>query len=204
MKLIWSSASPFARKALFLAHELGLGDKIETVVGTGTPMAPNASVTASNPLSKLPTLITDAGVSIFDSAVICQYLIAKAPGQSMLADTGDARWASLTLEAMADGMCDAAILMRYEVALRPEAQQSPEWLAAQEVKIDGALDALEGHWAAHLSGPADLGQVAICCALGYLDLRFPDKDWRAGRPGLAAWYTRFSTRAAAIATNPSA
>lgn len=204
MKLIWSSASPFARKAMLVAHELGIADRIETVSGTGTPMAPNPSTSEANPLSKLPTLITDEGKAIFDSAVICQYLISLSPDQTLLPDSGDARWSTLTLEAMGDGMSEAAVLTRYEMALRSDTERSQGWIDAQMNKIDGALEALEGDGNGHLFGDLNLGQIAVGCALAYLDLRFPDKDWREGRPMLTEWFSTFAARDSAKATEPSA
>lgn len=201
MKLIWSSASPFARKVLIVAHELGLDDRIETVSGTGTPMAPAAAAKAGNPLAKLPSLTRDDGPPLYDSAVITQYLTSLADGQTLLPANGPDRWTVLTLEALGDGICESAILVRYEMALRDEGQQSQAWMDAQMAKVDGALDALEGNDT--LASGFTLGHAAVGCALGYLDLRFPEKDWRSGRKTLATWYEGFQQRASAKATEPS-
>ena len=202
MKLIWSSASPFARKVLVVAHELELGDRIETVSGTGTPVAPATATREANPLSKLPSLMRDDGPPIYDSAVICQYLCSiAADGDSLLPASGEARWSTLTLEALGDGICEAAILVRYEIALREEAMRSDDWVGAQMNKVDGALDALD---TTALVEGFSLGHAAVGCALGYLDLRFPEKDWRTGRDRLAAWYETFLARDSAKATEPSA
>ena len=204
MKLVWSSASPFARKVLVVAHELGMADRIETISGTGTPVDPNPSTREANPLAKLPSLITDEGKAIFDSTVICQYLIAQVAEQSLLPESGDEKWSTLTLEAIGDGMCEAAILVRYEMALRPANEQSHAWMDAQMGKVDGALEALEKDGNGHFSGDLNLGQIAVGCALAYLDLRFPDKDWRSGHPAVTEWYNGFAARASAKATEPSA
>ncbi len=202
MKLVWSSASPFARKVLVVAHELGIADRIETVTGTGTPMAPAEATKAGNPLAKLPSLTRDDGPPIYDSAVIVQYLTSLIADQTVLPAAGPDRWQALTLEALGDGICESAISVRYELALRDEAQQSADWMAAQMSKVDGALDALDGDMLP--SGDFSVGHAAVGCALGYLDLRFADKDWRSGRTALTAWYDGFLERASAKATEPSA
>lgn len=202
MKLVWSAASPFARKVMVVAHELGLDDRIEMVTGTGTPMAPAEAARAHNPLAKLPSLAREDGPALYDSAVICQYLTSLVPGQSLLPDGGEGRWSVLTLEALADGLCDAAILIRYEMALREDGTRSQAWMDGQMIKIDGALDALEAG-AGAMGDAFTLGHAAVGCALGYLDFRFAEKDWRSGRPGLAAWYETFLARPAAAATAPA-
>jgi len=202
MQLVWSSASPFARKVMVVAHELGIADRIETISGTGTPMAPGEATRAHNPLAKLPSLVREDGPAIYDSAVICQYLTSLAPGQTLLPENGEARWSVLTLEALADGICDAAILVRYELALREEAQQSTAWMEGQMAKVGGALDALDAGGSSTLGDAFTLGHAAVGCALGYLDFRFAELDWRAERPALAAWYETFAARPSATATAP--
>ena len=112
--------------------------------------------------------------------------------------------ANVLIEATGDGICEAAVLMRYEMHVRPEPSRSPAWADAQWEKIDRALAALEERWMSHLSGPVDMGQIAIGCALGYLDLRHSDRNWRATRPALAAWYEGFARRPAMQATAPAA
>lgn len=201
MELIWAGASPYARKVMLVAEELGMAGTIKTTDGSGTPVAPNATTTSYNPLGKLPCLIPAGSPAIYDSRVICQYLIAQVEGQKMLSE-GASRWETLTLESLADGICDAAILIRYETVLRPEATRWSEWLDGQWGKIDRALDAAENRWTAHLAGPFDLGHAALGCALGYLDFRYGDRDWRNGRPNLTAWNEKFTSRASAIATAP--
>jgi len=203
MELIWAGASPYARKVMLVAHELGIVDRIKTTDGSGTPVAPNATTTSYNPLGKLPCLIPDDGPAIYDSRIICQYLIAQVENQKLLSE-GSGRWQSLTLESLGDGICDAAILIRYETVLRPENLRWGDWLDGQWAKIDRALDTAEDRWSAHLSGPFDLGQAALGCALGYLDFRYDDRDWRSAHPKLAGWNEKFLTRGSAIATTPQA
>jgi glutathione S-transferase len=161
--LIWAGASPYARKVMIVSHELGLSDQIKQIDGSGTPVAPNATTTSYNPLGKLPCLVPDDGPAIYDSRVICQYLAAQVPEQRLIPE-GTARWAALTLEALGDGICDAAILIRYETVLRDEKMQDAAWLDGQWGKIDRALDAADDRWAAHLAGPFDLGHAALGCA----------------------------------------
>lgn len=204
MKLIWAGTSPYARKVMVVAHECGLADRIETVDGAGTPTGPNATTVAHNPLGKLPCLVLDDGPAIFDSRVICQHLIGMAPDAGLLPEDNAARSRTLTLEALADGICDAAILIRYETVLRPEEKRWDDWLDAQWGKVDRALDVAEERWAAQLSGRFDLGHAALGCALGYLDLRYGDRDWRGTHPALASWYEGFAARASAQATAPAA
>ena len=201
MELIWAGASPYARKVMTIAHELGLSEKIKTTDGTGTPVGPNPTTVSYNPLGKLPCLITDDGPAIYDSRVICQYLVSLIADQKILPE-GDARWQALTLESLGDGICDAAILIRYETFLRPESLRWSDWMDGHWGKIDRALDTAEDRWTAHLAGPFDLGHAALGCALGYLDFRYDDRNWRASRPKLKAWYESFRARASAVATEP--
>jgi len=147
MELIWAGTSPYARKVMIVAHELGVTDTIKTTDGSGTPVAPNSTTTSYNPLGKLPCLVPDDDPAIYDSRVICQYLIAKNGGAGLLSD-GSGRWETLTLEALADGICDAAILIRYETVLRPETLRWSGWLDGQWAKIDRALDTAEDRWTA--------------------------------------------------------
>ncbi len=202
MKLVWAAASPFARKCMIVAQELGIDDRIEKIDGTGTPIAPGERTRANNPLAKLPSLVRDDGPAIYDSAVICQYLTSLVPGQTMLPDAGEARWSVLTLEALADGMSDSAVVVRYELALREESQQSQAWIDSQMAKVDGGLNALEVQ-AATFGDAFTLGHAAVVCVLGYLDFRYPEKDWRGSHPALARWYEAASTRDSVAATMPA-
>ena len=108
----------------------------------------------------------------------------------------------LTLEATADGMMESGVLMVYETRLRPEGARSPEWVEAQWAKIARALEALEARWMSHLAGPLDMGQIAVACALGYLDFRHDARGWRQGHPALAAWHDGFATRQSMTDTAP--
>lgn len=195
MKLFHSPASPYVRKVMVIAHETGRSfDLLPCKV---TPVARDAAVAAQNPLGKIPTLLTDDG-PLYDSRVICQYLDAQHDGPPMYPAAGPARWTALRREALADGLLDAALLARYETALRPADKVSAEILQGHMDKIAAALTALEGET---LDG-VDAGTVATGCALGYLDFRFASFDWRAGHPRLAAWFADFGARPSMAATVP--
>ncbi len=153
---------------------------------------PNSDLPRDNPLGKIPTLITDEGDRLYDSPVVCEYLDSLHDGTRLFPPAGEARWRALRLQALGDGIIDATILCVVE-GRRPPEQRSAEAVAKQKGKIASALDALESD-AAGLDAPATIGAIALGCALGYLDFRFPDEDWRAGRPALAAWYRNFAAR----------
>lgn len=199
MKLLYSPASPYARKVLVLAHETGLIDRIAVTVAGASPTGPAPEVAAHNPLGKIPALVLEDGTALYDSRVICEYLDGLSAGPRLFPE-GPARWDALTRQALADGLLDAALLTRYERVLRPEAQRWAAWEAGQVAKITAALDRFEALVA---DMPVlDIGTVAMACALGYLDLRFPDPAWRAGRPATAAWSAVFEGRPSMVATIP--
>ena len=200
MKLYYSPTSPYVRKVMIVLHETGqLGD-VELVDAMTSPMAPADVLAGHIPLKKVPALERVDGPVLFDSRVICAYLDARADGG--LYPKGDAVWQTRTLEALADGILDAALLMTYEGRLRPEAHRWDAWTEAQWDKVAGACDALERVWASHLAGPLDMGQIAVACALGYVDFRHDARGWRNGRESLAAWYEAFSARESFAATTP--
>jgi glutathione S-transferase len=200
MRLYQSRTSPFVRKVIVVLHETGQFGRVELVESGGNPVDPGTIPLARNPLGKLPTLEREDGTALYDSRVICRYLDDLAGGR--LYPPKPRLWETLTLEATADGILDAAVLMIYEVRARPEEHRDAPWVEAQWAKVARALDALEARWMAHLAGSLDLGQIATACALGYLDFRHGDRDWRAGRPALAAWADRFAERDSMKETRP--
>ncbi len=200
MRLYHAPASPFVRKVMVLAHETGQAAAIVPVAAGGNPVDPGSMPLAQNPLGKIPCLEREGLPSLYDSRVICRYIDSLAGGRHYPA--GERGWQALTLEATADGICDAAVLARYEVAVRPEGLRWPDWTEGQWAKVARSLDAVEARWMAHLAGPVDIGHIALACALGYLDLRFPDRAWRTGRPALAAWAGAFAERPSMRATAP--
>lgn len=200
MQLLSSPASPFARKVRVLLHEADMRDAVEICDVTALAVGDtDPGLVAANPLGKLPTLIRPEGPALYDSRVILRFL-------NDIYDLGlypEGRlWEVLTLEATADAMMDAAILIIYEARFRPESLQSAEWMAGQWSKVDRALEVLESRWLGHLAGHLDMAQIGVGCALGYLDFRHGDRGWRDGRPGLAAWYEEFAARPSMMATQP--
>jgi glutathione S-transferase len=203
MKLYVSGASPYVRKVLVTAHELGIADQLELVpVATG-PTAPHPDLLRDNPLAKIPTLVGNDGVALYDSRVICSYLCEVGVGRVKLEGRSDRQKLQIRKwESLADGICDAGILIRYETIARPEALRWPEWIAAQSGKVLGALDLLEANemvYATDLS----MAAIAIACALGWLEFRMPIADIRTGRPRLFAWYDEFKKRPSMQATAPT-
>ncbi|MBF9059439.1 glutathione S-transferase [Rhodobacterales bacterium HKCCSP123] len=196
--LLGSGASPFVRKVRAMIAEAGITDVPYEVVQT-SPLGGEDRINTANPLGKIPALVRDNGPTVYDSRVITRFLDAQY-------DAGlypEARlWEVLTLEATADGIMEAAIAIVYESRFRPAEIHFQPWLEGQWAKVSRALDAIEAQWMSHLAGPVDMGQVAVGCALGYLDLRHGDKAWREGRPALAAWFEGFSTRPSMQATRP--
>ncbi len=203
MQLFYSPTSPYVRKITVLIQEAGLQDRIERVAAVGTPLEPGSLPLHENPLGKVPTLVTPQG-TLFDSRVICRYLDQVSGARAYPA--GDALWQTLVLQAMADGILDAALLMVYETWLRPQGMQFQPWIEAQWAKIARALDVLEKDWQDHLTTPRtgcpDIGHIALGAALGYVDFRLAARDWRHGRPALAAWAAGFMARPSMQTTIP--
>jgi glutathione S-transferase len=201
MKLFYSPTSPYVRKVMVTAIEKGLDGKIEKLSAAASPVKPDMKLAASNPLGKVPCLITDDGRALFDSAVITAYIDQlKAP--HLIPTETKARFDCLTLESLADGFLDAGILLRYEHAMRPEAKRWDDWVNGQMGKIERAMDALETTYAAELTRPLTVGQIAVACALGWFDFRYGQVDWRKSRPKLAAFAKSFGERASMKATMP--
>ena len=200
MKLYFTPASPYARKVRVNALELALNERIELLPVTLSPVSPHAQLREHNPLGKIPTLLTDSGEALYDSPVICEYLDALAGGGRLWPAAGPVRWRALRRQALADGITDAAVLVRYEQTVRPEALRWNEWIEGQRLKIRTALAVLETE---SLEGPFDIGAISIACALGYLDLRFPEERWRDHRPRLANWFAALAQRPSLVSTAPA-
>jgi glutathione S-transferase len=201
MKLHYSATSPYVRKVVVTLHETNQLADVEFLNAAGNPVNPGTMPVAQNPLGKVPTLERDEGPALYDSRVICRFLVDRA--KSNLYGESDGLWETLTLEATADGILDAAILMVYEGRVRPEEFQYSAWVEGQWSKVTRSLDALNDSWISHLSGPLNMGQIATGCALGYLDFRFGARDWRQNRDGLATWYAKFGERDSMVATAPA-
>ena len=193
MILRTTPASPFGRKCKISALILGLMDRIE--IKRADTMDPEDSMRRENPLGKIPILILDDGAAIYDSRVICEYLDALAGGANLF-PAGEARWPALTLQALGDGIIDAAILEVYEKRFRPEEKRHQDWLDYQREKVRRGLDWLEANIPGTQAEP-DIGDVSLACTLGYLDFRF-EGAWRDGHPKLAAWLEGFAERVPAF------
>jgi glutathione S-transferase len=198
MKLRYSPTSPYARKVAATLIELGLDDRVEQVATN--PWDPASGIAGDNPLGKVPALILDDGSSLFDSPVICEYL-DRVHGSGILLPDDDRRWDMLRQQALADGIMDAAILLFLETGKREEPHRSEWWMNLQRQAIEQSLLALE-QMAPDLGQGVNLGLIAIGCALGYLDLRFDDMNWRGQAPSLADWYDTFSRRESMLKTTP--
>ena len=201
MKLYAIATSPYVRKVMVFAHETGLIDRIEIV-------KPNISLTTSdpdlnraNPIGKVPALVLDDGGSLYDSPVICEYLDSLHDGPKYFPSAGPERWHALQRQALGDGMLDAAVTARLEVAARPAALQWADYVTAQLAKVRRGLDALEADCLYFPPG-LDIGSIAVACALAYLDLRYAEEEWRVGHPSLAAWFEPIAERPSMFATTP--
>ncbi|UKJ74613.1 glutathione S-transferase N-terminal domain-containing protein [Azospirillum brasilense] len=188
MKLRWSPTSPYVRKVAMVLIECGLDSAVEKQVTNA--WAPDTDLPADNPLGKVPALILDDGSALYDSPVIAEYLDTLHDGPRLFPASGPARWTALRQQALADGICDAAILRRLELQ-RPDGERSESWADRQRRAVARALDVLEAE-APALDGTLTIGTLSILVALGYLDFRFGHEHWRVGRPELAAWFASAS------------
>jgi glutathione S-transferase len=200
MKLIASYTSPYARKV-----RIALADKkIEYDFVEASPFAPDTTVPAHNPLGKVPVLLLDDGTALFDSRVIVEYLDTVSPVSRLIPEPNRQRIAVKRWEALADGICDAAVAIVLE-SKRPLRQQSKDSLERQRAKIDRGVKELanelgERSWC---NGEAySLADIATGCALGYLDLRHPGIDWRTAYPNLVKLAERLAKRPSFAETVP--
>lgn len=200
MKLLAAGASPYVRKVLLTAQMKGLGSEVQLVL----PDDPDiGALRARNPLSKIPILLTDDDGAIYDSHVICEYLDAQAASPVLFPPAGAARWRTLTLAALGDGVLDAALLLVYEGRYRPQDKQVQSWIDMQQAKIDTAIALLESAPPAWTSHP-DYGHLTIAAALGYLDFRHAGK-WRSNSPKMIEWLDGFAQQVPAFEqTRPQA
>lgn len=190
MKLRYSSTSPYVRKVTASIIELELADFVERVVTN--PWSPETDLTNDNPLGKVPALVTDDGTVFFDSCVICEYLDSLSDRAALFPPVGEARWRALRLQALADGVMDAAVLRLLE-SRRPRSLRSSDWVSRQRQIVQRGLDAMEKEvdtW----RDTVDIGRLTAACTLGYLDLRYGDEPWRPDRPLLSAWFEAVSLR----------
>ncbi len=181
-----------------VAHETGQADDIQAEVAAVLPIERHEAISSANPLGRIPALVTDEGQGIFDSRVICAYLADRAGNGDIHPSTN---FRIMTMFALAQGLCDTAVNLRYETGLRPESLQWDEWIARQNERISAVLDDLEANWQSELTD-VHVGSIGVAVALGYLDFRYPDLGWREGRPNMTAFYDSFSQRPSMQATTP--
>jgi len=183
MKLLFSPTSPYVRKCLATAHEVGVIDRISFQPSSAHPIHRDAQILAHNPLGKVPTLVTDDGQVLYDSRVICEYLNHLGGGH-LLPAAGALRWEAQTLQALADGILDAALLIRYEQNARPAEFRWADWVQGKLDAMHTSLSHLDAH-SAYFKSDFHLGLLSVGCALWYLDLRYAELNWRERYPSLA-------------------
>lgn len=198
MLLRYSVGSPYARKVRVFALEKGVMGEIEGHASNPWD-APDALI-ALNPLGKVPTLVARDGTALYDSPVICEYLDGLAPRPRLIPKDGMERLLALRTQALADGVMDAAVLLRVEMTQRKEGDRNHGWIDRQVGQIDRSLDAFERE--VDTFAPVGLGEISIACALGYLDFRHGALEWRSTRPKLAEWFRVFKKRPSMVATHP--
>ena len=196
LTLLSSPSSPFVRKVRIAASLLGLEREIALQPADTTD--PADAVRRHNPLGKIPALVLEDGMVLFDSRVILEYLDHRAGGGKIVPRDAAARFAALRLQALADGIMDASILLVYEGRWRPAERHEPKWVEHQAGKVARALAALEAAPPAGLDAMPDVGRIALACALGYRDFRF-NGTWRSDHPRLVAWLDGFAARVPAFA-----
>jgi glutathione S-transferase len=199
MKLHWSPRSPFVRKVMIVAHELGITDRLDCVRTVVATTKPHAALMEENPLSKIPTLVLDDGTVLYDSAVICEYFDHLHDGPKLIPAALPERMKALRRQSLGDGFLDFLLLWRNE---RERSVQSQVHLASYGERRTATLHSLERE-ASDLAATAfSIGHIAIGCALCYLDFRFAAGDWRGGHPRIAAWHATFAQRPSVRATEP--
>lgn len=200
LKLFFAPLSPFVRKVLVTAHETGQESLIERVDSAPHPLNRDKTIARFNPLGQAPTAVTHEGEVIYGSRVICEYIDAHSQSAKVF-PKGPDRWRALVQQALGDGILDAALYARYETTLRPAELRWDSWRDAQLTKVMAGLDEVE-RLANAFGQNVTIGTITIACAIGYLDFRFAELNWRARRPAAAEWYEWFSARPSMVATRP--
>src|SRR4051795_7344559 len=183
MLLHWSPRSPFVRKVMIVAHELGLADRIETVRTVVAASEPNTELMKQNPQSRLPTLVLTDGTVIYDSPVICEYLDQLHDGEKLFPANFPDRLVALRRQSLGDGMLDTMLMWRGE-QLRASEHQSIKHMQAWKLKTNVSVDMLEREAPALEASQYSIGHIALGVALSYIDFRFPELEWRRGHPHL--------------------
>jgi glutathione S-transferase len=201
MLLHWSPRSPFVRKVMIAAHEVGVADRIDTVRTVVAAAEPNTELMKENPQSRLPTLRLPDGTVVYDSPVICEYFDTLHSGEKLFPANWPERLVALRRQSLGDGMLDTLLMWRGE-ATRSHELQSIKHMQAWRLKTNVSVDLLEKEADALASSRFSIGHIALGVALGYIDFRFPELDWRNGHPKLAAWHKTFEARPSVKANTP--
>ena len=197
MKLLYQTHSPYARKVLVFAHEVGLNKHIEVEHHETSPTNRNAAVYAENPLGRVPVLVRPGMASLCDSDVICTYLDTLHQGRKLVPEQGEARWQALQIQALAQGLCAAGINVRWETVRRPEALRFPQLRDGFIEKLMASYDWLEQ--ALEVDAPVNVGHVSLATALSWIEFReLP--SFRPNRPRLSSWFDEFALRPSMLAT----
>lgn len=199
MKLYYSPTSPYARKCRALVIEKGLEEKIEMV--EAIPFDNPEELHGANPLGKVPALTRDGAAALIDSPLICEF-IDTLNDERWVPESGGPRWAVLRQQAIADGLIDITIGRRIEL-WRDEKLHYDFWIDRWGEAVKRTVAVLE-HERGQFERSFDLGALSVAISLGYLDLRYPDYDWRADAPGLAEFYARWAARESMQRTEPPA
>ncbi|MEQ9586784.1 MAG: glutathione S-transferase family protein [Parvibaculaceae bacterium] len=201
MILLFADASPFARKCRVLIADLGADEEIELRdIGPISPLKSDDTVCAQGPLGKVPILIRERAPALYDSGVICEYINHAKQG-GLFPVEGEARWCALRLQALADGMMEAAVAVRYDLTFRKNVAHDDQWHDRQAARLLASVEALNDLTGEFCVEPT-IGEISAACALSYLDLRFQDLDWRFGRKPLEKWFSSFAERPSMIETQP--
>jgi glutathione S-transferase len=201
-RLLFAPTSPYVRKVMVCAHLGGIAPQLELVDSAAHPIRRDPAIAAHNPVGKVPTLVLDDGQALYDSPVICEYLAHLAGDGHLFPAPGPARWTALTRQALGDGLLDAALLARYEQTARPAPFQWADWREALLTKVQACLAAIDALAPELALQQPSIGEVSIGCALGYLDFRFPELQWRSHHGQAAHWDEGFQRLPAMQATQP--
>jgi len=197
MKLLYQTHSPYARKVLVFAHEVGLASELDVVHQETSPTQRNETVFAENPLGKVPVLVRNGARPLFDSDVICAYLDTLHTGRKLIPTEGEARWQALGLQAVAQGLADAGIAVRWETVRRPRELRYPALAQGYTQKLLSGYDWLEQ--GLDVDAPLHVGHIAVATTLSWLEFRALP-EFRSGRPRLARWFDSFAARQSMLAT----
>ena len=199
MKLYGVLLSPFTRMCMVTAIESGLASRVQLVAEELKPHEINPKLEKLSPIGKIPILETDHGHNLYDSRVIMEYLTHVGGNSTLLPHEGVKRFRILTMVALAQGLCDAAVSLRYEMAARPESARWPEYASRAKARMIACLDDLENNWREDLQH-VTLGSIAVAVALGYLDVRHDALNWRKDRANLNQFNETFLSRDSMINT----